>query len=289
MKLKLNIFTVIAASVLALAVPFVIYFARAPVLIVTDQAIIPLYGEARIRRETFSASLSLFRPVHNIFVADDAGDDIVQFAIADVSLRPFCVLFPHRFARSARLYSEQRPQVRVVVLEGRYGELFPESGGNFNGFFTYKTDIEADFFTAGLAAGALHSGNGRIAVFLEPRIAEAGSFFMQAVNSQENPPETSFFTSFSQYSGISGLSCVVLAGQGAEFLEDSNGIPVILFSWIDPSLAPANVILIINDSPWAQAVQAVKMAAAGIDPGRIRSKLIILNDKIIGKRALKQA
>ncbi|MDR1836238.1 MAG: hypothetical protein LBQ89_01120 [Treponema sp.] len=291
MNVKLKI-TVFAASLAAvLSVPFFIFVSRSPVLIVTDQSFVSLYGEARIRCETFLSSLSLFRPVKIVEAVDDAGGDIVRFAVEDFSSRPYCVLFPLRFIHAARLYSEYNPGVPVVLLEGRRGDddIQGVSDGE-NGYYSYKTDIDMDFYRAGIAAAALGMGkDGKIAVFLEPRIlAQAREAFLRAVEAGENPRETLFFTSFSQYTDIPGLSCVVLAGAGAEFLETGSGVPVILFSWIDPKFVPAGVVLVVNDSPWVQIVEAVRMAAAGSARGLIQSEFRFIGVKNINRETLRK-
>ena len=284
MRRKTKAPVIVAVITLILLVPLIILEVRPPVLIVTDQAFLPLYGQTRIRRETLIATLALFRRVETVSVADDAGYDTVQFAVTGVSSRPFCVLFPLRFAQAARLYRESNPQIHVVLLEGRNdeGSGLSSTGSSAGDFFIYKTDTESDFFRAGLAAAALDMDkNGIIAVFLESGIEkQAKEAFLRAINSLEKPLETRFFTSFSDFSEIPGLSCVVLAGAGAEYLEQENGVPVIFMTWIDPFLVPDDVAIVVDDSPWAQAVEAVRMVTAGIGQGQIPSKFYILKKNI---------
>jgi len=294
MKLNFGILAIIVVIAVLGAVPFLVYIARSPVLIVTEQAFIGLYGKDRIRREASRSSFALFRPVKTVAVANDSGDDIVPFAVDEVSSRPFCVIFPLRFARSARLYHEQNPKITVILLEGRFPENsnpseFALSGGS-EGYFIYKTDINADFYRAGLAAASLNGDkNGSIVVFFDTRIQrQAREAFMEAINELENQPDTRFFTSFSQFYDISDLSCVVLAGSGAEYLEKKTGVPVILFSWLDPELIPSDVVLLVNDSPWAQVLEAVKRVKSGENQGRIRSKFELQKNKKFDRGILRK-
>jgi len=291
LKLKPKALAIIAAVALAAVVPLFVFFVRSPVLIVTDLSFISLYGQSRISRETLVSSLVLFRKVKTVSVTDDAGYDIVQFAVSEVSSNPFCVLFPLRFAQAAKLYRESNPRIPVVLLEGRHGggDSLSSLGDNPNDYFVYQTDIENDFFRAGLAAAALDMGkNGKINVFLESRIrTQAREAFLRALNSLEKPLEAQFFTSFSQFSDIPDLSCVVLAGIGTEYLEREAGVPVIFLTWLDPSLVPVDVVLIVNDSPWAQAVEAVRMVKARLGQGRIQSKFQVLNSKSIDRNTLR--
>jgi len=281
-KRRLLLLAIAVGIVLALGIPCLVFFTRPPVLIVTDVSFVSLYGADRIRLERVCSSLALFRPVKPVVIADDTGDDIALFAIGEASSLPFCVLFPVRFAGIAGFYKERFPQIPVAILEGR------GTGGNFStggDFFLFATDMESDFYRAGLCAAILDGDkNGRIVVFLEDPIQSGGrEAFLRGMRGQGKVAEALFFASISELSGFSGLSCVVLAGSGAEFPERNQEIPVILFSWLNPAFVPLNTVLVFDDSPWAQAVPAVRMVASGIKNGRIPSKTLILSAKAADK------
>lgn len=292
LKFQRKKLAIAAGFALILFTPFFIYLARSPVIIVTDQSSVPLYGEARIRRETRNASFALLRKVKTVSVADDAGNDIVRFAIAEASSSPYCVIFPLRFARAARLYRENNSKTPVVILQGKYenDDLISVIGGSQNDYFIYKTDIEDEFRKAGTAASILDMGkNGKIAVFLAQDIqSQAGNAFLRAVSRPDAPLDTLFFTSFDDFHEIPDLSCAVIAGTGIEFLGNNAGIPVIFLTWIDPSLMPYDVVVIINDSPWVQAVQAVRMTGIRAASGLIKSEFLIINNKNIDGGVLRK-
>jgi hypothetical protein len=289
----------IVAAIFALVAvtPLFIFNLRSPVLIVTEQSFIELYGKERLNNEAFFSSLALFRFVKTVMVANDAGDDIVPFAITEVSSSPYCVLFPLRFAKSAVLYRNLTPNVPVVVLEGRYPEGENPAdrvlGEEKHEFFIYKTDINDDFYKAGLAATALkppstqneenpafdQSKKGKIVVFLDRNMNQMKDVFLRGLYDRGELLETHFYSSFSQYSEMPDLNCVVITSLGAEFLDKKTGVPVISFTWINPFLLPSDVIMVINDSPWAQARQAVKMAGAGEKNGLIKSEFLVINRK----------
>ena len=277
-------------------VPYIIFLCRAPVLIVADMAFIPLYGKTRLRSESGAAALTLYRPVRTVIIADDAGDDVVPYAINEASSSPYCVIFPLRFANSARLLREQNPDVPIVILEGRYGENNSPArsilGASAPDFFIYETDVNMDFYNAGLAATILDMDveieeKTEIVVFLESGVQRQGrEAFLRGINTLENPPNTLFYTSFTQFSQRSNLTCVVLAGMGTAFLENNPDVPVILFTWVDPQLIPEEVVMVLNDSPWVQAVTAVRMASEGLAEGQIQSKIIYRNTEKINRRIL---
>jgi len=250
-----------------------------------------LYGEDRIRRDAAGASFALFRPVKTVSVSNDAGDDIVPFAIAEVSSKPYCVIFPLRFSRSARLYREQNPEIPVIILEGRYPENENPSGfalgANTLEYFIYKTDIESDFYRAAAAANAIDKGkSGKIVVFYDKDMPQARDAFLRGLYEQGNLLETMFLVSFSQYSESGELSCVIMAGSGHEFFERRTGTPVFMFSWLSPNYLPNDVVLVINDSPWVQVKQAVKLLSAGERTGLIKSKFQYLDRRAFGRGLL---
>jgi len=293
---------IIAAFIVmaAISAPVIFYF-RSPVLIVTEQSFIELYGKKRLRNEALLSSIALFRPVKTVEVANDAGDDIVPFAVAEISIRPYCVLFPLRFVPSAQRYKEKNPNIPVVVLEGRHPEkenpVEKMLGANISEYFIYKTDINDDFYNLGLAVSALKpkdepksddsapeaKKSNKIVVFINRNLTQMKDIFIKGSFSRGILFETQFLNSFSQYSETPNIYCVILAGLGFEYLDKKTGIPVIAFTWIDPYLLPFDVVMVINDSPWAQARQAVRMVGAGEKNGSIKSEFVVLNKKIFDK------
>jgi hypothetical protein len=305
MRLKPKTLIIAAGSILAVLLPVVIFNIRSPVLIVTEQSFIELYGEERLQKESFFSSFALFRSVKTVIIANDAGDDIVPFAVAEVSGRPYCVLFPLRFARSARLYKELYPDNPVVLLEGRYPEYENPTdsilGVEKPEYFIYKTDINDDFYRTGLVVTALKhlpvqkndestpetDKKGKIIVFLEMNLTGMKDVFLRGLYDRGNLQETYFYNTFSQYSEQNDISCVIFAGTGSEFMEkNTNSIPVISFTWLDPFLLPDDVVMVVNDSPWAQVRQAVKKVAAGEKNGLIKSEFLVLNRKKFGREVI---
>jgi hypothetical protein len=292
MKLYCKIAAIAGGVILVPGILVIILLTRPPVLVVTDLSCVSLYGAGRIRLEGIRSSVTLFRRVKTIAIADDAGEDIFLAAVTSASPQPFCVLFPLRFARIARQYREQKPEIPVVLLEGRYPSVgtnpasFAINNNSIADYFVYTTDITADFYRAGLAAVILDGEkNGRAAIFLESHIQRQGrEAFSRALKSQEKTMETNYYTSFSQFGKFTDFSCVIIAGNGAEYLEGDFDIPVIVFSWINPSIIPIGVILVFDDSPWIQAVPAVRMVAAGVKTGQIPSKITLLPAGNIDKK-----
>jgi len=305
LKLKLNKQTAIAALiVLAVISPLFVFYIRHPVLIVTEESFIELYGKERINDESFSTSLALFRPVKIVTVANDAGEDVVPFAISEAAIRPYCVLFPLRFVRSARLYRDLAPNIPIVVLEGRYPEEESPAegilGADSSEYFIFKTDINDDFYRVGLAVTAIkqkilnkdgiyvagEGKNDKIIVFLEQRLNEMKDVFLRGLYDRGKLLETHFFNNYTQYFEEPDLFCVVLAGLGSDFLDKKTEVPVISFTWLNPFLLPFEVVMAVNDSPMAQARQAVKMVKNGVKKGLIKSEFRILDRTKFSRRVI---
>jgi hypothetical protein len=296
MKKGLIKLIVLACLAIALTVPTLILLNRPPVLVVADFSLVSLYGTMRIRVENALSSLALYRPVKPVIIADDAGDDILIIALTEASSRPFCVIFSLRFASASKQYREQNPEVPVVLLEGRYPAgganpaSFAISNDETGDYYVFTTDIDVDFYRAGLAAAALDGEkNGNVAVFTETRVqAAARDAFTRALEDQEKMMKPSFYTSISQFNNDSDLSCMVIAGPGIEFFDINSETPVILFTWLDPAALADNAVVVFNDSPWIQAVPAARMAAAQVMKGEIPSKPLILPSKYADKDILQQ-
>ena len=290
LKKSLRIPLIIAAGlVLIIGILSFIFFVRSHVLVVTDLSFAAVYGENRLRRQIQRSSLSLFRRVLPVIVAEGASEDIVVFAINEASSRPFCVIFPLRFVSAARLFGLQRPGVPAIILEGRniadIDDLVPRGT-----FFRFRTDTEADFYAAGRFASILKGEqDGKTAVFLNEHFQNnERQVFRQAFVSNGRTADVQFFSSLEEVTDFSGISCAVIAGAGADIFGRRVDFPVILFSWLSPEMTPTSVVVIFNDSPWVQTVPAVRMAASGIKNGEIASKILILSSRIADNGVLRR-
>jgi hypothetical protein len=296
LKIELNRKTAAAAIIVfAVIVTLFIFYIRPPVLIVTEESFIELYGKERVQNESFYSSLAMFRPVKIVTVANDAGEDVVPFAVSSAAMRPFCVIFPLRFIKSAILYRELAPNIPIVVLEGRYSEEENPSesilGSEKSEYFVFKTDINDDFYRIGLAVTAikLKSGqkdenstqndkkNDKVVVFIDRKLDKMKDIFLRGLYDRGELFETLFLNSYSNHTEMPDLFCVVLAGLGSEFLDRKADVPVIWLTWLDPSLLPFDVAMIVNDSPLAQVRQVVKMVKSGEKKGLIKSEFSVLD------------
>jgi len=312
----IRLLVILAAIGVAVAVPFAVFSLRSPVLVVTDAPFIALYGKTSLQRQQFSASVALFRRVKPVMIADGVSSDMVVFALREAASQPLCVLFARSQALAALSYHEQFPEIPVVVLRGLVS--VPELPSPDGLLCVYETDREVDLYRAGLCAGILGRAKRNLAQKTEkPAKNEpepAATPRTEAPASQANPPQTYvlwqdrfvqgagrelfsrgvqeedpesnaiFINLAVQMPDVKRVACLTLTGAGFEYLEGNPPIPLILFTWLNPALTSREVIVQFDDSPWALAVPAVRMAVLQQAEGKIPSKPLIFSRKTANNR-----
>ncbi|MDR1419374.1 MAG: hypothetical protein LBI86_03285 [Treponema sp.] len=262
------------AAGLAVAVVFIlaalVFFLRPPVLILTDAAFEGIYGEKRAGAAGMELSLAFFRRVKSVRVGEDSGSDMVVFALEAAAANPYCVLVPYRYADGARRYSREFPETPVGVLGAEAGgpELSGENGEDAPLFFS--ADRESDMYRAGRSAAILGMG-GTVLVY---HTREMAAFRAALEEGLGGGTEFRFLGPGAEFENFDGISCVILGRPSQPFAEKRPDIPVVLFSWLDPALTTGETKVIFDDSPWAQAAQAVKMTVQG-KAGAIPSRMIL--------------
>jgi len=294
---RIRLLVVCGIVVAVLVAPLMVFYVRAPVLAVTEVPFVALYGEARLKKERNSAAFALFRQVKPVLIADGVSPDMVLFAIAEASRRPRCVLFPRSQAQAALRFHEQSPEIPIAVLSGLVSvpELPPSDGF----LCVYGTDREVDLYRAGLFAGVLGIARRNLApqiekqdekkpnspqtyVFWQDRsmTAEGRELFSRGVREQDPESNAIFINVAAQLPDVRGIACLALTSAGAEYLERNAPVPLILFSWLDPAIVPQDVVIQFDDSVWALAAPAARMAMRKQAEGKIPSKPLIFSRKI---------
>ncbi|MDR3336863.1 MAG: hypothetical protein LBT16_06630 [Treponema sp.] len=279
-----------------------LFFSRPPVLVVSDLSIEGIYGPSRLFLKQAELSLKLRRPVRNVRVSNDAGEDVVVFTIESASENPFCVLFPYHYNREARRYAREYPGVPVGILVNRYPDIFPPEEGTVT---ILATDPVLDFYRAGRCAAILAQAGlpgaatgetaegapsrGDIQVFYDDPIpASAQEAFKQGLEEEGYEFFPLYLSGASDYQAADSVSCAVIYGSAAGFLEKNPRIPVVLFSWIDPANTPNIVKVIADDSPWTLAIPAVKIITGEEDNKEIPSVLTVFNRRLGEKERAKK-
>ena len=295
---------VLGVLLAALAVPVLVYINRSPVLIVTSSPVATIYGEERIRRRDILLSGTLFRPVKTVMVADGVGSDVLIIALTQAAEKPFCVLFPFFLAEAAQRYHGEFPEIPVVILSGLANtSRLPSADGIL---CIYRTDRETDLYRAGLFAGIIgeawkknaesapvvEENNDKIrqnVVLLQDNSIQKNlqELFSKGIREQNAETDVLFVSSVPRMPDEESISCVVIACT-TEYLENNPQVPVVLFSWLDPDLVSIAATVVFDDSPWALAVPAVKMATQKQPDGQIPSKPLIISTKFADNGVIKR-
>jgi hypothetical protein len=226
------------------------------VLLVTDVSFDSLYGPSRAHLGALEGALRLGRRLIPVLIAETAGPDLAAMTVGAVVSSPYAVLFPYRYYDGALRYKEEFPEVPVLVLGGRTGEIAPETG-----LVPVFTDRDTDFYRAGLCAALLarEEKNGNVLVYGDGTLSGGErQAFLEGLRAQGFIKTPIYLGLNSEYTDFAGVSCAVLAGPASRFLAENRKIPVLLFSWVDPAITPFEVKVIFDDSPWVLAVGAVK-------------------------------
>jgi len=273
---------VMAGILIALAATALVFYKRPPVLVVTDAPYIELYGKKRLVRHMVSSSLALFRRVKPVLTADGASADMLVAAISQASGNPYCVLFPGYLAQAAERYHLEFPEIQAALLIGYSASSdLPQPDGVL---CVYRTNLEADMYRAGLFAGAIGLKKSsaeaqKTCFFLQDRYIQGAEreVFTRGLKESDSDAVARFSNSVSDLPALEGISCVVLTRSGAEYLDKNAKIPLILFTWLDPYMLPAETAAVFDDSTWALVVPAARMAASSQAEGKIPSKPLVFS------------
>jgi hypothetical protein len=273
-----------------IAAVLLMFFFRAPVIVLTDASFDGIYGARRALAARAGLSFRFFRRVKPVRIDENAGVDMAAEALEAASPRPYCALVPYRYVEGGRRYAAKFPGVPVGVLgtpdSGRESPGEPGENGNLHFF---RTDGESDFYRAGRCAALLTGGRGNILVFRPDFLPEKfRAALLEGLGEgvPTNPPasgdsprvEPRFAGSETEIGNYGDFSCVIFAGSFRSLPEHSFQIPVIVFSWLDPVFTPRETKVLFDDSPWAVAGEAVPLAVRGRG-GDIPSRMIVLKDR----------
>jgi len=252
---KILVLSIIIALLLISGFALRVFFSRPPVLIVTDISFSQLYGPERLERQIRRITASFFRQVIQVLVDESAGPELVAIAAEEASGEPWAVIFPYRYLEGARRYREAMPETQILVVGG-------SSRSAVGGFSVVNTDTHTDLYRAGMAA-ALFTGE-KTPLFLSDGSLsdDLREVFQQGLTDNGCLLEPIFLNATSSYSYWTEIGCVVVAGPAARFAEQNMDIPIILFSWIDPSLTPGTVKIVFDDSHLTLAVEALRAMPA---------------------------
>ena len=244
---------------LALIILCIIFFSRSPVLIITDNSFDEIYGSRRLAFRNIKTSLEIRRPVIPVTVMETAGADLAAFAALTVSANPYAVFFPYRYLEGAIFYGDLNPGVPVFITGGRN---LPERD---SGAAIYiQTDAETDLYRAGLYAAIL--AGDKDVLFASDRALPENyeAALLRGFLDQDFLGNLVFFNDEDIFESYNQIGSMIIFENTVDQPEFEHNIPVILFSWLDPSLTSRNVRLIFDDSPWVMVKRALDTEFSGL-------------------------
>jgi len=205
-----------------------------------------VYGSKRLREIELRLSRKLFRRIIPVYVDENAGPDIISFAVEDAFPLPLAVLFPHRYMEGADYYKENHPEIPVYVTSGRN-----QSSTAKEAVYFIRTDIKTDLYRAGLCA-ALFAGEESVILISNGTVPDENKeAFTEGLLAQGYTAAPVYRNTSYNFSSGDDLGCAVIVGQAGDFFVKRPTTPAILFSWSDPGIVPRSVKVVFDDSPYA--------------------------------------
>jgi hypothetical protein len=255
--IKLLFLALILVPVLVIGVIAGVFFNRLPVLIVTDSSFMAVYGSRRLSEIESRLSRKLFRRLIPVYVDENAGPDIVSFAVEDTFKNPFAVFFPHRYMGGAGYYKESHPDIPVYVVSGRN-----QSSTAKEAVYFVRTDVKTDLYRAGLCAALLAGEESVILISNVTVPDENREAFSEGLLAQGYTGTPVYRNSSYNFSSGGDIGCAVIMGQAGEFFVKRPTTPVILLSWADPGIVTRSVKVIFDDSLYALAYKGYSLIAS---------------------------
>ncbi|MCL2093250.1 MAG: hypothetical protein FWH12_03555 [Treponema sp.] len=250
------------------------FLSRPPVLMVMDPGFVQIYGEERIQTQARATSFKLLRRIIPVVLADTAGPDLYAIAIEAASGRPWAVFFLAAYDEAARYYQNLRPEIPVFLI----GPGDPRR--NTEALLHISPHRSLDLYRAGAAAAIFSEGEGILFFGIDLASPDEQAAFTQGLRSQGYSDDPLFTLASEEFSYREGVGAIVLAGGNARVLEAYPGVPVLLFSWANPSWTPGSVKIIFDDSPWGLLLDALSYRDHAQPLPHISSGLIILEERI---------
>jgi hypothetical protein len=239
---------------------YTVFIVRRPVVVVTDAPFEELYGPRRAELQRRLASLRLFRRIIAAQVADSATPLAAADAAAAAAPRPACVVFPSRYEVGAVSFVERFAEVPAVIVGDGHASSNNE-GTELQ--LRLHLDKGTDLYRAGRIAGLLCAEGGRPLIFTESTANYLGAF-AEGLSDSAFIGEPIVLPPGAPPPSTTKIACVIAVDPASRRLPpELQGIPAVLFSWIDPDLVPSGTVAVFDDSVWATLVYAVRKALGG--------------------------
>lgn len=250
-----------------------VFFIRAPVVFVSDDWFLRLYGPARNSTSRIISSIQLFRPVRELRFSELMDTQTMSETIQAFSKRtPYLVVFPERYRQIAALWEDSEITIPFVVLDS-----------------SVYTDVQLDLYRAGALSALLAQNAGPVGLFALPDtdavLLDAFKAGYLSANGDSDVLYVPAAASSIEY------ACVTVFHSDAAVVSRIKSNQLIVFSWADPNYFGSNLLYVFDNSPWHLLVPVIK-SFKNNEPIKLSSRVHILHSSHFGdsiSRDLKEA
>jgi hypothetical protein len=273
------------------------FFVQAPVILVSDNYFTEIYGARFEQIRRLETAFKIRKNVKIVRIQDNTDALSIIEAIEHTSGRPAAVFFPFAYSDAAenyaRLNAEKNLSTKTFVFLDR--NPVPKTD---TPLYYVRNDTDIDFHRAGACAGLL--ARERLETLEAAPDKRETIYFICTV--PLNPADQESFAEGIKESGFKGgldfvngyesrgwdnAAAVVAYGPAAAFFQAQVDVPAVLFSWYNNvSYMPANIKVLVDDSPYYMIPQALSSAQRAFVDAKVfaePSNFIIIDSRIKNK------
>lgn len=273
----------------------IIFFMRAPVILVSDMYFSEVYGARSEQVKRLEASFKCFTQIKIVRILEEETDTIsIAESIQRSSRNPKAVFFPFAYSNAAEYYAStivpaQKGNTKTFVFLDRN-----QASQDLKPYYYVRSDTDIDFHRAGTCAAVLGTiganssdveAQKKSIYFISNLLlnqAEKESF-IEGIQEGLFPGRIDFISGYENRNWDTAAA-IVIYGPAPAFLQAQVEVPIILFSWYNSaSYLPRSIKVLVDDSPYFVIPNILKQARNAIEGTRgfsVPSNFMVLYERI---------
>lgn len=239
---------------------FFLFIGASPVVVVTDQYEVTLYGKERIQKACLRSALGVWKPLRLVYGERGEDPERLVLKIGLVARRPALVVFPSWFFEGALQYTKVYADIPVGLWFSQ-GDLPLEKEAALSAFpgyigrIDYRKDMEK---LVSLFLWENPKNVSRLKIdkesWGEALGAQVQASLERAIQNHLTNKGIPFGNRSSEIPGSDqNDESLWIMGPGSVKTLDGKGSYVV-YSWQDPLSVPSSVVVLLDDSRWPQLV-----------------------------------
>jgi hypothetical protein len=277
----------LVSFILFISIITYLFFLRPPIVLVTDVYFETLYGVKKGQLEQLKASFRVFRQIKKVYVGEDTSNLTIIDSVEKSYFAPFCVFFPFWYKDAAAAYSQKHTASKTYVFLDNNNA--PQDASSV---IYIRSDTENDYYRMGRFAAALSNESGvkddghkKILFIYDIDIESAEESAFNKGLAAGGFLGGSDFIKNNEFQSVGNVSCVVVQGPAASFLNAGTSVPAIVRAWfLNPKYVPNNIKVQIDDSPYCLIPKINVYKNKKGNTLQVPADFIILYDKILNKK-----